>query len=130
MINEEKNIVIDVDGTLCPEKQSGQEYVNVEPNRAVVNKLREYKAQGFYIVIYSSRNMRTYQGNVGKINANTLPVLIKWLDQHNIPYDEVYMGKPWQGRGGFYVDDKTIRPSEFVSKNYEEIMDIIIKEQS
>lgn len=130
MIQENKVLVIDVDGTLCQEKKEGQEYKSMQPRQEMVVKLREYKEKGFYIVIYSSRNMRTYQGDLQKIQANTLPVLIEWLKRHDIPYDEIYMGKPWQGRGGFYVDDKTIRPSEFVSKSYEEIMKIIDKEQA
>lgn len=129
MIQEHKVIVIDVDGTLCPVKQAGQDYANLQPNQAIVEKLREYKAEGFYIVIHSSRNMRTYQGDLGKIQANTLPVLIEWLKRHDIPYDEIHLGKPWQGRGGFYVDDKTIRPSEFLSKSYAEIQEIIDREQ-
>ena len=40
------------------------------------------------------------------------------------------MGKPWPGYGGFYVDDKAIRPSEFVNKTEEEIIDLLNKETS
>jgi capsule biosynthesis phosphatase len=58
---------------------------------------------------------------VGKINAVTLPLIIKWLDKHNIPYDEVHVGKPWCGQDGFYVDDRAVRPDEFVGKSYTEI---------
>ncbi len=45
--------------------------------------------------------MRTYEGNVGKINVNTLPIIIDWLERHNVPYDEIYVGKPWCGHDGF-----------------------------
>jgi capsule biosynthesis phosphatase len=69
--------------------------------------------------------MRTYESSVGKINANMLPVLFDWLDRHNIPYDEVWTGKPWCGGQGFYVDDKAIRPDEFVSLSYDEIQELI-----
>jgi len=34
-------------------------------------KLREYRSAGFYIILYTSRNMRTYGGNIGLIMANT-----------------------------------------------------------
>lgn len=71
--------------------------------------------------------MRTYQGNVGKININTLPVIIEWLNKHNVPYDEVIVGKPWCGTDGFYIDDKAIRPSEFISMSYEEIIQVLEK---
>jgi capsule biosynthesis phosphatase len=35
------------------------------------------------------------------------------------------MGKPWGGRGGFYVDDKAIRPDEFLRLSYEEILALV-----
>ncbi|MNP78068.1 hypothetical protein D3C76_1756090 [compost metagenome] len=65
--------------------------------------------------------MRTHNGNIGKITAKTLPIVIDWLNQHSIPFDEIYIGKPWCGTDGFYVDDKAIRPDEFASMSYEEI---------
>src|SRR5690606_29179535 len=57
--------------------------------------------------------MNTYGGNVGLINANTLPIILDWLARHEVPFDEVVVGKPWCGEGGFYVDDRALRPSEF-----------------
>jgi capsule biosynthesis phosphatase len=80
---------------------------------------------GFTIVIKTSRNMRTYHGNVGKINANTLPIIVAWLDKHAVPYDELIVGKPLCGTKGFYVDDKAIRPSEFIEKSYGEIVALL-----
>ena len=87
--------------------------------------LRRYREQGFYIIVSTARNMRTYQNNVGKINAHTLPVLLDWLAKHEIPFDEVHVAKPWCGFDGFYVDDKSIRPDEFVNKSYDEILALI-----
>ena len=89
---------------------------------------RKYKKMGFDIVISTSRNMRTYEGNVGKINVHTLPTIIEWLERHNVPYDEIHVGKPWCGFEGFYVDDKSIRPSEFAKLSYEEIKALLAKE--
>jgi len=114
-----KRLIMDLDDTITSEFKGCYETVSV--NLDVVEKLREYKALGFDIVINTSRNMRTYEGNIGKINANTLPIIIKWLDSNLIPYDEIYTGKPWCGNEGFYVDDKSIRPSEFVKYSYDEI---------
>ena len=69
--------------------------------------------------------MRTFEGNVGLINANTAKFTLEWLDSHSIPYDEIHFAKPWPGRGGFYVDDKAIRPHEFLSLSYDQILEII-----
>ncbi len=121
-----KNIVIDLDGTLTID--SDIEYKDKPVNEDVVKQLIYYKKKGFKITIQTSRNMRTYEGNIGKINVHTLPTIIEWLDKHQIPYDEVIVGKPWCGFEGFYIDDKSIRPSEFVSKSYEEIQELLAKE--
>lgn len=121
-----KNIIIDLDGTLTID--SNVPYKDKPVNKDVLKQLIYYKEKGFKITIQTSRNMRTYEGNVGKINVHTLPTIIEWLDKHEIPYDEIIVGKPWCGFEGFYVDDKSIRPSEFVSKSYEEIQELLSRE--
>ena len=123
-----KRLVFDLDGTLTHDDASAS-YAERAPNAAVVARLREYKAQGFEIVICSARNMRTFQGQVGKINANTLPVILDWLARHEIPYDEIHVGKPWCGTDGFYVDDKAIRPSEFLALSHAEIQALLAREE-
>lgn len=123
--NDRKRVVIDVDGTLASVKADGQDYADLEPNAEILGTLTRYREEGFYIVVYSSRNMRTYQNNIGLLQANTLPKLINWLNKHGVPYDEVHVGKPWCGFAGFYVDDKAIRPDEFASLTYEEILRLI-----
>ena len=119
-----KVIVFDLDGTLCHKKQK-ELYIDVEPRQDVVDKLREYKSNGFYIIINTSRNMRTYDGNIGLINADTLKTIHKWLEKNNIPFDEIYIGRPWCGRDGFYVDDRTVSPKDFTSKHYQEIRKLL-----
>lgn len=123
-----KKLIVDIDMTIT--KGKGQiGYEDAIVNDEVVAKLKEYKEQGFSIVLNTSRNMNSYENNIGLINKNTLPVIINWLDKNNIPYDEIYVGKPWCGHEGFYVDDKAIRPSEFVNKTYEEIVELLGKEK-
>lgn len=122
-----KRLVFDLDGTLTLDDPQ-VDYAERQPNLAVVEKLREYRALGFEIVICSARNMRTYGGQVGKINAHTLPVILDWLARHDVPYDEIHVGKPWCGTEGFYIDDKAIRPSEFASLSLEEIADLLARE--
>ncbi|GKQ77219.1 hypothetical protein KAM447_37270 [Aeromonas caviae] len=114
-----KRIIMDLDETICSTVNG--DYANSVPKLDVIERMREFKALGFEIVISTSRNMRTYAGNVGKINANTLPVIIGWLTKHQVPYDEIYTGKPWCGTEGFYVDDRAIRPQEFAAMSAEEI---------
>lgn len=118
-----KRLIVDLDDTVSITLEG--DYINSSPVVEVIRKLKEYKEQGFEIVINSSRNMRTYKSNLGKINIFTLPNIIDWLRKYNVPFDEVYVGKPWCGLDGFYIDDKAIRPSEFLKYSYEEIQDLL-----
>lgn len=118
---EGMTLVMDIDGTICPIKRKDQEYIDVVPYREIVDKMKEYKAGGAKIVLYTSRNMNTYKGNLGLINANTAKVLMKWLEKWDIPYDEILYGKPWPGHRGFYVDDRCVRPDELLKYSEEEL---------
>ncbi len=125
MIHKDQAIVCDIDGTLCPKRNPGQSYDEVTPYPEMVARLVEYRTAGFYIILHTSRNMNTFDGNIGLINANTAKHLFGWLDRYEIPYDELHVGKPWPGRAGFYVDDRAIRPNEFLKLSYEEILTVI-----
>lgn len=118
-----KRIIMDLDETICS-KGAGS-YADAALRPHIKEKLEYYKGLGFQIVISTSRNMRTYEGNVGKITANTLPIILSWLSKHEVPYDEIYVGKPWCGEEGFYVDDKSIRPDEFERLSYDEIKKLV-----
>jgi len=122
-----KRLVVDLDDTITITVNG--DYQHSQPIQPTIDKLKEYKKAGFEIVIYSSRNMRTYEGNVGKINIHTLPNIVDWLNSHDVPYDEIIVGKPWCGFDGFYIDDKSVRPSEFHSMTYEEIKEMLKKEK-
>lgn len=118
-----KKLIVDLDGTLT--QADTTDYSKVLPRLDVISKLREYHANGYEITIYTARNMRTFEGNVGKINVHTLPTIMAWLDQHKVPYDEVLVGKPWCGHEGFYIDDRAVRPAEFARLTPSEIEQLI-----
>ncbi|KAB1438220.1 capsular biosynthesis protein [Candidatus Galacturonibacter soehngenii] len=119
--------VFDIDGTICPIKKKTQEYIDLVPYENIVKKIREYKEGGAKITLFTSRNMNSYNGNIGMINANTAKVMLEWLDKWDIPYDEIIYGKPWPGHRGFYVDDRSIRPDEFLKYSEEELNEICKK---
>lgn len=121
------SFVFDIDGTICPIKKKEEKYEDLVPFTQMVDKIREYKQGGAKITLLTSRNMNSYNNNIGLINANTAKVLLAWLDKWDIPYDEIVYGKPWPGHHGFYVDDRTIRPDEFLKLSVEE-MDEICKQ--
>lgn len=117
----EYNFVFDIDGTLCPIKKKEEEYIDLIPYENMVEKLRYYHNNGAKITLFTSRNMNSYNGNIGVINKNTAKVLLEWLEKWDIPYDEIIYGKPWPGHKGFYVDDRTVRPDEFLNCTVDEL---------
>lgn len=120
-------LVVDLDDTLSYTIDG--DYVNSRPIIPVIEMLKKYKEKGFQIVIHSSRQMRTYNGQLGQINIHTLPNIISWLDKNEVPYDEIIVGKPWCGFDGWYIDDKAIRPSEFLNMTQDEIEEMLANEK-
>jgi capsule biosynthesis phosphatase len=123
-MKKKSKIVCDLDDTITI-NNSHKDYAKKAPNMPVIHRLREYQKLGFDIVIFTARNMRTHEGSLGKINKFTLPIIMKWLDKWEVPYDEIIVGKPWCGTDGFYVDDKAIRPDEFSKMNPSEVSKLL-----
>lgn len=121
-----KRLVLDIDNTICI---SNGDYISAKPIDDIVEAIKRYKESGFEIVLYTSRNMRTYNGSIGMINKHTLPTIIEWLKLNSVPYDEIHVGKPWCGDEGFYVDDRAIRPEEFAKMSYSEIRSLLKLDQ-
>lgn len=119
MIAKSNVLVVDLDGTLCPIKKSEEFYPDLPPEARLVARLRELAEQGWRIIIHSARGMRTYDGNQGEINMYVLPVILDWLTRHQVPFHEVHVGKPWPGHNGFYIDDRAVRPREFLENDME-----------
>ena len=126
---KEYSFVFDIDGTLCPIKKKEERYEDLIPFPEIIEKMKYYKKNGAKIILYTSRNMNSYKGNIGLINANTAKVLLKWLEKWNIPYDEIVYGKVWPGHRGWYIDDRAIRPREFLKYNEDELDAICNKDR-
>ena len=124
---DDYSFILDVDGTLCPIKKKDESYEDLVPYADMLKKLRYYKERGAKIVLFTSRNMNSYNGNIGLINKNTARILQEWLEKWDIPYDEIIYGKPWPGKKGFYIDDRTVRPDEFLDFDVEKLEDICKK---
>lgn len=118
------SFIFDIDGTICPIKKKDEEYMDLIPYEDIVKKIRSLKEDGYKIILFTSRNMNSYSGNLGLINKNTAKVMLNWLDKWDIPYDEIIYGKPWPGRFGFYVDDRAVRPKELLENSVEDLTKI------
>ncbi|MEM9045665.1 MAG: capsular biosynthesis protein [Pseudomonadota bacterium] len=129
MIEQEKALVVDVDGTLCPIKKAGEAYPDLEPEPRMLERLRALHAEGWRIILHSARGMRSNDGNLGLINKTVAPNLLKWLAKHEIPFDELHLAKPWPGHHGFYIDDRAVRPREFVELDFDALNSLIDRDR-
>jgi capsule biosynthesis phosphatase len=99
-------LCIDLDGVICKLKEEGQQYEDLLPVEGAPERLRELKENGHYIIINTARHMKTCQGNLGAVGAKIALKTLKWLEQYNIPHDEIYFGKP---HADIYIDDNAYR---------------------
>ena len=60
--------------------------------------------------------MKTHNGNVGKIISDVGKITIDTLEKFEIPYDELYFGKPYAHA---YIDDLAVE-SLMILKKYLE----------
>jgi capsule biosynthesis phosphatase len=129
VIETEKALIVDVDGTLCPIKREGESYADMVPEPRMLARLRALHAEGWVIILHSARGMRSNDGNPGKIARNVTPGLLQWLDRHDVPFDELHMAKPWPGRHGFYIDDRAVRPREFLDLDFDGLTALVERDR-
>lgn len=101
-------IVFDIDGTICeslsPEMAAeGKWYADVKPLPGAVDEMKRLKQEGHYIILQTARHMKTCNANEGKVLVMGAKLLFDWLEKWEIPYDEVYFGKP---HADLFIDDK------------------------
>lgn len=99
-------IAIDLDGTICEIRHDPQTYADVAPLPGAVDRLRQLKVAGHYLIILTARHMQTCQGNEGAVIARVGKITLDWLAKHDVPYDEIHFGKP---NAEVYIDDRALR---------------------
>jgi capsule biosynthesis phosphatase len=100
-----KRICFDLDNTLVSFPNVKNDYTSVKPIHKNINFLKYLKKLGNTIIIYTARRMKTHNGNIGKINADIGKITFNTLKKFNIPYDEIYFGKPF---AHYYIDDLAV----------------------
>jgi capsule biosynthesis phosphatase len=105
-------ICLDLDGVICTIKKKEETYADVLPIENAITNIKKLKDDGHYIIIHTARHMKTCEGNVGKVNARLAKVTLDWLEKYDIPYDEIYFGKPW---ANVYIDDNAFRFTDWES---------------
>ena len=99
-------ICIDVDGTVCALRRAGETYADVQPLPGAVEKITALKSAGHHIILLTARHMATCGSNIGLVIARQGKTLLDWLARWQIPYDELWFGKP---HADVYIDDNALR---------------------
>ena len=95
----------DLDNTLVTHPRVAGDYSTVQPIPHAIAFLRCLKARGNTIIIYTARRMRTHAGHEGRVLADVGAVTLDTLRRLDIPFDEIYFGKP---HADVYIDDKAL----------------------
>jgi len=114
-----RTVVVDLDGTLMTPPRpildgAGELRTDGEPEPGAVDAMRKLHAAGWRIVVSSSRTWDRW----GPRRLAWIDAIRAWLEVHDIPYDEVFVGagKP---AAAAYIDDSAIR----YERNWPDIVD-------
>ena len=95
----------DLDNTLVTYPTVPGDYATVQPIARNIQLVRQLKELGHTIIIYTARRMKTHGGNMGRLIKDVALVTLAKLDEFDVPYDEIYFGKPY---ADVYVDDLAV----------------------
>jgi capsule biosynthesis phosphatase len=111
---ETRTLVVDVDDTISTHRN--RDYENAVPHTKIINKLNKMYESGWKIIYFTARGQVSCSGDLDLINQLRRPVLESWMEKHSVKYHSLMFGKPI---GVYYIDDKAIRPEEFMDLDYE-----------
>lgn len=104
-----QRICFDLDNTLVTYPVKKNDYTSVLPIQKNIDMLKYLKRFGHTIIIYTARRMKTHDGNTGKVMSDIGKITFDTLAKLDIPYDEIYFGKPY---ANIYIDDLAINAFE------------------
>lgn len=128
MSQQDKKIIAwDLDDTLCtriPDRitrvKGNARYKNCIPIEENIKLLNEFYDRGYHIIIYTSRGMTYYDGDVKNIYDNLYRMTKTQLKKWGIKYHELIMGKVHYD---VLVDDKVININgKFVKDNISNLV--------
>ena len=113
--NYPKSIVVDIDDTLS--FTLNRDWEHAEPNQPLIDKLNKLYDDGWDIFIVTAR------GNLSCSNREEAenkyrPIIEKWMKEHNVKYTDISFQKIL---ASYYIDDKGIKPDDFLDLNIEEL---------
>lgn len=102
-------IIFDIDNTITI-NSSMKKYEDKSVNPLIKESLSNLNFK--QVKYYSARNMLSLNENLDDIKKITVPIMHDWLKKNNLDSD-VYPGKPYCGKFGCYVDDRSVNLNSF-----------------
>ena len=99
-------ISVDLDDTINYCKKKNESYGHEEAQKHAIETLKMWRRRGYYIIINTARHMNTCHGNQGKVLARLGLRTLQWLEDNEVPYDEIWWSKP---HADVFIDDKAFR---------------------
>lgn len=96
-------ITVDLDGTLCIERNEWWEYSKAEPIPEAIRKINQLYIMGHTIVVYTARFPEDEE------------VTKQWLKIHSVKYHRIVFGK---FRAEMYIDNNSLRMEEVDEVNF------------
>lgn len=105
-------IAVDFDGTICD-----WDFPNIGPPKAGVREaLTLFRHLGYKIIIWSCRTSLWNEDIFGELDGAGVPIerkrvkeMIQFLNDNDIPFDEVDDGTKGKPLADWYIDDRAIR---------------------
>lgn len=118
--SDEKRLCIDVDGVLAIPKG---DYCERKPYPFVRDYLLKLRERGFTLVICTARYMSLFDGDQTLARERGWAELRDWLIRYEIPYDQIYLGKP---SSKLYLDDRAFTvQSELGECDWESLLHLL-----
>jgi capsule biosynthesis phosphatase len=117
-----QRICFDLDNTLVTFPSEKGDYTSVQPIQRNIDFLKYLRNFGHTIIIYTARRMKSHSGNVGRVMADIGKITFDTLERFDIPYDEIYFGKPY---ANVYIDDAGLNAFDNLEKSTGYYMDNI-----
>lgn len=116
-MKKSKTIVCDVDDTIST--HHNRDYENAEPHWPIIDKLNRLYDEGWEIIYLTARGQLSFNGDIELIEKYRRPVLEAWLHKHGVKYSKLSFQKEL---AQYYIDDKAIRPDEFLTMEMETLV--------
>lgn len=107
----QKTICVDFDGTVVD--HAFPAIGKLKPG--VREALRSFRQMGYKVLVYSCRTCKWFPdeflapGETLDMNRQCVREMIEFLDENQIPYDEIDDGTKGKPLAEYYIDDKAIR---------------------